>query len=318
MLTDGLHRFLMRAGFNVVPFTDPMKALAEAAVRRPRVVVTDKEMPGMSGLDLAERVLDVDPRMKVILITGAGDEAAAQAALRLGAADYLMKPVELTELARTVQRALTSYAGDEYASSMGAWLRTEVTRQAGLNREIILGTLSSLVNALEARNPHFRGHSHGVAEWATRIAGALGSTEVETEYIHAAGLLHDIGMIGVPDSVVEKPGPLQPEELARVQDHCRLGAEILRPMTHLGSVITFVLEHHERIDGSGYPDGKPGDEISLGGQIVGLAEAWTALLEQRAHRDRMSRADAMATLAAATGRWFAEPLVQALRRADRS
>jgi putative nucleotidyltransferase with HDIG domain len=180
----------------------------------------------------------------------------------------------------------------------------------------MLGTLDSLVNALEARSSHFSGHSQGVADRAERIARAVGVSDEEVHFIHSAGLLHDIGMIAVPDSVVQKPGALDRRETELIREHCRTGARILEPMTHLGPAITYVLEHHERLDGSGYPEGKRGDEISVGGQIVGLAEAWTALLEERTYRDRMPEADARATLSAASGSWFADDLVKALFRVE--
>jgi HD-GYP domain-containing protein (c-di-GMP phosphodiesterase class II) len=115
---------------------------------------------------------------------------------------------------------------------------------------------------------------------------------------------------------VNKPGDLSREEYALVKQHCAKGAEILAPMAHLGETITFVLEHHERFDGSGYPAAKKGSDISLGGQVVGLAETWTALTENRAYRDGMAPLEAMATLSGAVGVWYSEKLVEALRSSE--
>jgi putative two-component system response regulator len=141
---------------------------------------------------------------------------------------------------------------------------------------------------------------------------ALGLPDVEVTAVRTAGLLHDVGMIAVPDVIVNKPGSLDADERKTIQDHCTRGAEILEPMEHLGPAITYVLEHPERISGSGYPHGKRGDEISLGGQIVGLAEAWMALIEHPSYRSAMSKTDAMGTLVGATGRFSAD-LIEALR-----
>ena len=102
-------------------------------------------------------------------------------------------------------------------------------------------------------------------------------------------------MIGVPDAVVEKPEALSPEELELIRAHCETGAAIIEPMKHLGSAVLYVREHHERWDGSGYPEKKKGDEISLGGQIVGIAEAWTGIIESRAYRDGRSSAHGYVT-----------------------
>ena len=122
-------------------------------------------------------------------------------------------------------------------------------------------------------------------------------------------------MIAVPEYLVDKPEPLEPEEYVVVRSHCRKGVEILAPMTHLGFSVRYILEHHERLDGSGYPDHKRGDEISLGGQIVGLAEAWTAILEQRSYRPPLTRGEAIEMISATSGVWFAPELIKTLRDA---
>jgi putative two-component system response regulator len=314
---DGIGRLLERAGYTPKAFTSPVEALGEIRPGRPRVLVTDNDMPGMTGLELAEKAMEIDPEIRVIVATGAGGEKIAQAALRLGSTDYLVKPVEFAELLRAVQKAVMAHATAEFTQATDAWLREEVRRQTARVREVTLGALEALVHALEARSPHFAGHSQSVATCAEEIARALGLGPDEVSSIRTAGLLHDIGMIGVPDSIIAKPGQLDPQEYAAVMAHCRSGADILEPMTHLGPAITFVLEHHERLDGGGYPDRKKGAAISLGGQIVGLAEAWTALTEGRSYRDRMSHADAMGTLAATGGKWFAPELLEALRTSRR-
>jgi len=166
------------------------------------------------------------------------------------------------------------------------------------------------------RNPHFQGHSRAVAMQAAAIAQALDADEDEVEAVRTAGLLHDVGMMAVPDMLVSKPGALTPEELAIIRSHCDRGVEILEPMKHLGRSIRYVHEHHERWDGSGYPQGKKGDEISLGGQIVGISEAWTAILESRAYRAGLSRDEGLAILDDKRGVWFAPDVTDALRRAD--
>jgi putative nucleotidyltransferase with HDIG domain len=316
MVLRSLKQSLTRAGYDTRCFNSPVEALAAIRERPPRVLVTDHDMPGMTGLELAAQALEIHPEMKVLLVTGAGDEETARNALRLGVLDYLTKPFELGDLHRAVQKALAEYASDEYAIEMDRWLRDEVHRQTGLVQEVTLGTIEALLAALEARSPYFRGHSQSVAVSAAGIARELDLAPDDVKAVRTAGLLHDVGMIAVPDAVVNKPGDLDREEYALIRQHCRKGVDILTPMSHLGSSITYVLEHHERIDGSGYPDGKRGDGISLGGQIVGLAETWTALTEKRAYRDGMSLSEAMATLSGAVGSWFSRELVEAVRASE--
>lgn len=311
-VAEAFRRFLARMGYAARAFVSPAEALSELTPDV-RLLVVDNEMPGMKGLELVERALETNPELRFIVVTGAGDEAAAQGALRLGATDYLTKPIEFADLARAVQRALMDQAFSEFRRAKNAWLEEEVERKTAELRSVSLATLTALLNALEARIPEFKGHSQRVAECAEAIASELGLGDEEIEAIHTAGLLHDIGMISVGDAIVGKPGDLDDHERGSIQEHCRRGADILAPLMHLGNARTYVLEHHERLNGSGYPNRKRGDEISLGGQIVGLAEAWVAITEDRPFRDAMSPESATAALSGASGVWFAEELLRALR-----
>lgn len=248
------------------------------------------------------------------MVTGTGSEATAQASLRLGVTDYLTKPYDPGTLVRSVHRAAMQYSLAAFARNRDQWLRREVDRQTERIREVTTGALATLLNALEARSAHFRGHSQAVSDTAAAIAGELRLAEDDLEDVRVAGLLHDLGMIGVPDSIVGKPGGLTADERRAIEAHCQKGAEILRPLAHLARVATYVIEHHERLDGSGYPSRKRGAEISLGGLIVGLAETWSGLTADRPHRDRASRNDALATLTAAKDVWYPANLLAALSR----
>ena len=189
-------RVLEGCGYPVRSFTSPTKALDAIRERAPSVLVTDKDMPEMTGLELSDEALGEDPDIGIIVVTGAGDEASAQSALRLGAADYLTKPVDLDALERSVQRAAARRAQERYARSVREWLQAEVVRQTHAIREVTLGTLASLVKALEAKSPHFEGHSHSVAVTAGAIARAAGLGTHEIEDIRTAGLIPPPGRRG--------------------------------------------------------------------------------------------------------------------------
>lgn len=308
--------FLERIGHPVQSFTDPREALATMRTRSPKILVTDLVMPDLTGLELAEKARALDPDIGVILVTAYGDDTMAAAALRLGLSSFLTKPVERDTLTRSVQRAFLKRAADDHHRAMVTWMYGELARNAAEIRQVTLGTLASLINAVDARSSHFRGHSQAVAMQAAAVAQTLGLGDDEVESIRTAGLLHDIGMIGVPDAVVEKPGALSPEEVQLVRAHCETGTAILEPVKHLGPSITYILEHHERWDGSGYPDGKQGEEISLGGQVVGIAEAWTGIIESRAYREGRSREQGFEILLKHQGEWFTEAVTIALIESD--
>jgi putative two-component system response regulator len=308
-------RMLERAGFAVQAFSGPGEAL-EAIRAEPgmTVLVTDMHMPGMSGLDLGVAAQEVDPDLPVILLTGAGDEATAQRALRQGASDYLIKPPDPHELVRAVQRAAYRRASGVYQRSLVSWMKDELARRGAVIRELTLNTLTTVVRAMDARSDHFVGHSRAVSLQAAAIAQALGLRETAVEAIRTAGLLHDIGMIGVPDSITSKAGKLTDREYAVIREHPLRGAEILAPMKHLEHTVRFVREHHERYDGSGYPDRKVGNEISIGGQVLGIAEAWVGMMESRAYRAGCSREEAMSIIQSSHG--FSTDVVDALKRSD--
>lgn len=304
---------LEQAGYDALVFDDADAALGALAKRPFPVVVKDHDLPSMPSLDFLERALDVEPFTRIVLLVRGGDELSADLALRAGAFDYVMKPIGPERFARVLRRALVEHTRDEAAHRTEAAVRQEAGRQSGVIKKMTVGTLTALLNAQEARIPLFRGHSQAVANCAAGIARTLSLPADQVSAIRTAGLLHDLGMIAVPDAVVNKPGQLDRDEFAHVAAHPRRGAEILMPMEHLGDVPRFVLEHHERVDGSGYPDGKRGSEISLGGQVVALAEYWTAITEDRPFRDRMTAKEAMSTLVGAGGTWFDSQLLRALQ-----
>jgi len=311
-----MEAFVARMGHPVRAFSDPKVALDAIQSEPPRILVTDMVMPELTGVDLGRAARAIDPDIAVVLVTGVGDQGTAQATMQLGVSSFLTKPLELGPLTRALQRAFLRRAADDHHRAMVNWMYDAMDRNAQAIREVTLGTLTSLTNALDARSPHFRGHSRAVALQAAALAQALGLGEQEIETVRIAGMLHDIGMIGVPDSIVERPGPLMPKEIELVRSHCEAGASIIAPMKHLGDAVRYVLEHHERWNGSGYPDAKRGDEISLGGQIVAISEAWTAILENRPYREGRTREEGMEILLAHEGEWFTGEVTRALIDSD--
>lgn len=307
---------LEAAGYTAHYHELPSRVLEHVKHGAHQVIVTDYHMPEMTGLELAQRAQEIEPDIKVILLTGTGDESTAQAALRMGVSDYIKKPPEPVALARAVQRAFHQTAAEQHHREMVRWMKIELDRRAEAIQEVTVSTLAALANALDLRSPYFHGHSRAVSMQAAAIASSMGMSDSEVESIRVAGLLHDVGMMAIPDRLVEKADELSPDEFDIIRTHPDRGVEILEPIKHLGDVARYIHEHHERVDGSGYPAGKKGDEISLGGQIVGIAEAWVAILESRAYRGARPREQAMQILTEAEGKWFTPEVTAALREAD--
>lgn len=172
----------------------------------------------------------------------------------------------------------------------------------------------ALINAMEAKSPYLRGHSHRVAAVAATLAAEMDLPEEVVEQVRLAGALHDVGKIGVREYVLDKPDALTNEEFAQVKEHVSIGLNILAPLTHLGPVLEYIAHHHERTDGSGYPNGLAGDKVSLGGRILGAADALDALTSPRAFRQALTVEEALAVLEGKGPRGICPKVLPVLQR----
>lgn len=163
----------------------------------------------------------------------------------------------------------------------------ELRRERAILQQTATATLEALVNVLEAKDPYLRGHSARVADMAATVAVDLGLPDETVDAVRTAGRLHDIGKIGVREEIITKQGPLTDREFEEVKNHTIVGAEILAPLVHLGPVIAYVRNHHERWDGKGYPDKLAGDAIPIGARIIGAVEVYDALTTSRSYQEKM-------------------------------
>ncbi len=317
-----LAQALTKVGYRLETFSNPVEALKAFPQREVSVLLTDMSMPGMDGIQLATRCLESDPDLAVIILADPGMVNPAIRALRLGIEDYLLKPLQVKDLEAALTRAVRRRAARLYHRNMEGWHRAEVearAREAAHRQkeleQVSVAVLSALIRALEAKSSYFKGHSEAVAGLAETIAKHLRLAEGEVQEVRIAGLLHDIGMIAVPDRIIEKGGELTPQEREQLREHCRTGAEILRPFPHLKTPAEYVLHHHERLDGTGYPDQLKGEAISLGAQVVGMAEAYVALTEKRSFRASLAPQEALETLWGGEGVWYSTRILQSLGHA---
>lgn len=172
-------------------------------------------------------------------------------------------------------------------------------------------SLLGLANALEAKDPYTRGHSERVSRWSRRLAATLDLEAHAVEVVSQAGLLHDLGKIGVPEHVLRKPGALDPDEWLMMKRHPLLGADIVAPLEFFGDGAMIIRHHHERVDGSGYPDGLQGDAIPIGARVVAVADVFDALTSDRPYRKAMPVSAALDQLGREAGRTLDEDVVAA-------
>ena len=302
---------LISEGYDVAVATDAVIARRHIASKCPQVLITADELTGARGEELAILARSVDPTVRVIFLTAGEGHAGSDTVA-------LPRPVPLGQLARLVLRSVAERAALLQHREMAGWMADSVQRNIEAMREVTIASLAALTNALEARSEHFGDHSATVAHHAMAVARRLGLSTEQVDEFGSAGLVHDIGMIGIPDTLIDKPGKLTEPERNMVAQHPKIGASILEPMSHLGDAIAAVAQHHERWDGSGYPDGLTGSEISIGGQIIGIAEVWTGVVEDRAYRAGLSREDGMQFIRARIGTWFSPEVSEALLATDLS
>lgn len=286
---QALFRKLLTAdGHAVTVAGDGEAALQAVHQDHPDVIVLDVSMPKLDGFEVCKR-LKSDPATRltpVVLVTGLSELTDRIKGIEAGADDFLSKPVHPHELrARINSLTRVKHLIDALDSAEAAFVALALT--------------------IEARDPNTNGHCERLARHAARLGQTLGLSAEDQSALHRGGYLHDLGKVGVPDAVLLKPGPLTPEEFAVMQRHPEIGDTLCAPLQSLRRVRPIIRSHHERLDGSGYPDKLRGDEVPLLAQIVSVVDVYDALTSKRSYRAAQPHAAAVAQLVseAAAGRF---------------
>jgi putative two-component system response regulator len=285
---------LKEVGFEVVKAENGRSALELLQrERRPDLILSDIDMPVMNGEEFC-RTVHTDPVLATIpfvVMSANNDRPIMRRMLQLGADSYLVKPFNIDQLVITVEKLL---------SDKLLLLHKEKERLE-IEQRLILASITSLCCALEARDSYTRGHSEAVSYIATRMAAEMGMSIDDVEHVKLGGKLHDLGKIGVVDSVLLKPGKLSDEEFAIIKRHPVIGAEILRPVPSLSKILPIVYYHHERMDGKGYPEGLKGDKIPLWARITAVGDTYHALTSDRPYRKGMEKDKALQIIEEVSG-----------------
>lgn len=266
-----LTRLLSQHGYAVDRVADGRAALEHLRRSPPDVALLDVRMPHIDGVDVCRRAKS-DPTTRLIpilLMTGDGEQEQYVDGLRAGAAEFLRKPLDT----------------DELLTRLGSLVRMKRYTD---DLEPVATVMMTLATMIEADEGYSEGHCHRMANYAVALGQRLGLNDDELQVLRRGAFLHDIGMLAIPASVLHKPAALEPEEYRLVQSHSVIGESLIANMRSLQSVRPIVRHHHERFDGSGYPDGLRGDDIPLAAQIVGLVDAFEAMTSPRPYRDAMS------------------------------
>ena len=312
-----LHRDLTMAGFDVVYAEDGAAALhllTDALARKQRfdALLTDIQMPHLRG-DVLQRIArEQDPDLAVMLITAFEDIDLAVSCMREGVADYVTKPFQIDDVSVRLRSALEKRRLTLQVRDYQATLEARVEERSKAIQTQFLGAMDSLNFALEAKDAYTNEHSVRVCTLAVTLATRLCPDDARLrERIETAARLHDIGKIGVPEAVINKPGRLDADEMQMIRRHPTIGNDILLPLVRDTAVLEIVRHHHEFWNGSGYPDGLVGSQIPLGARILAVADAYDAMTSERPYRGPRTVTDSLDILTKGSGTQWDPEIIEA-------
>lgn len=254
-------------------------------------VISDLQMPGLSGMELLLEVRHKHPHMAFLVTTGVDDVDVGVKAMRSGADDYLLKPLRESAVVASLENALHKRRLEQEVESYRQHLEemvAERTRQLRAALEQVEqsyeDTLQSLGAAIDLRDNETEGHSQRVCRYSLEIARAMGWQDKQLGTLARGAYLHDIGKLGVPDGILLKRGPLTPEERKIMQRHAQIGFDLVKDIPFLADATDVVLMHHERFDGTGYPQGLKGEAIPLSARIFAIADTLDAVTSERPYQ----------------------------------
>lgn len=306
-----MYRKLTSEGYECKEAPDGDAALEAISGFEYDLVLLDVAMPGKSGIQVLKEIVARYPETSVIMVTSRDDAETVIETMKMGACDYIIKPVNLAELPIRVRKALDRRQLILENKEYRLHLEDKVKEQTEQIHNAFLNTITSLAFALEARDKYTSGHSQRVSKVALLVCQRLGLEKEYTEKVSLAGLVHDIGKIGIKESILTKKGKLIPEEYSHIMAHSAIGEHILRPAIGDEEILMIVRHHHERYNGTGYPDGLSGEDIPLGARILAVADIYDAMTSDRPYRKAMKPAVAIDELREQSGRMFEPAVVNA-------
>ena len=309
-----LHEIFLSAGYTCQVAGDGREGLELFRATMPPLTVTDLKMPVMDGIALLQGIRNADNDAAVIVLTGAADVKTAIESLKLGAHDFIMKPVNVDELLIAAERALERRQLLIERREYQALLERRVEEATKNLADAYTQTLEALGAALDSRDVGTESHSRRVHGYSLALAREHGVKPEDLPDLAHGVLLHDIGKIGIPDAILLKPGPLTPDEWKVMRSHPEIGKRLIEKIPFLHNAIPVVWCHHEKWDGSGYPRGLKGEQIPLNARIFCVVDAFDAMTFDRPYSKAIPSDAAIAEIKRCAGAHFDPSVVESFLR----
>lgn len=305
---------LSEQGMRVSCLKSGEDALTFLESNRPDLVLLDIHMTGMDGFETlaAMREKGETADIPVIFLTADDDAETETRGLEAGAMDFIKKPFIPEVLMLRVRHTVDLIRLQSDLANEVAKKTAEVIQQHEKVEKMSRQIVKTISGAIDAKDTYTNGHSTRVAEYAREIARRVGFSEKQQDDIYMMGLLHDVGKIGIPEAIINKPSRLTDEEYAEIKTHPLVGASILRNITEFPQLAVGARWHHERFDGKGYPDGLSGEDIPLEARIIAIADAYDAMSSRRSYRDVLSQEFVRGELVKGKGSQFDPQLTEVM------
>jgi putative two-component system response regulator len=287
-----LEELLLHHGFKVITVSDGAAVIEELARTQVDLVLMDVMMPRLTGFQSCEKIKNNPDTylIPVILVTALSDRQDRIEGIKVGADDFLSRPVDRTELLARVRSLLRLKQ------------RTDELERAE-------SVLFSLARSIEGKDPYTHGHCERLADYSARLGEQLGLPEDQITALRRAGIVHDVGKIAVPDAILLKPGRLTPEEWTIIREHSVVGERICAPLKSFRFVLPIIRHHHEKLDGSGYPDGLRGESIPITARVLQVVDVYDALTTDRPYKKAFSISDALQMMKEEVGKGWWDPYI---------
>ncbi len=290
----------LRGKYDITKASSAIEALEILRTEKFDCILSDHKMPLMDGVEFLKRVHEIQPKTMRLLVTAYSDVKILIDAINYAKIyRYIKKPYSPDELLMIVESALETYQ-----------LKLDNENLITDLKDLFSGTVKAIVEALDAKDSYTLGRSRRVAYYAMKITNKLSLKQSEINKIELAGLLHDIGMIGVAEEILNKTQKLSEEEYEKIKMHVQYSVKILEDIKQLCDITEIIKYHHEHYDGNGYPYGLKGEEIPLGSRIIAIADAYDAMVSKRAYRESLSSEDALKVIESCSGKQFDPYLVE--------